>query len=162
MRILFFFMGLPMLFMSFFQVSDALPYAQGVDVIVNGHEVVLTQEENEGVLSQVQELFNHSVTVPALGVVTPQMYEEQIQDGLFVSIKFPGLVKINDLPFDELVFKVEENYCGINLVRGNDGVYDGRCLYVNLENFSTQALHEHLMSIGAVQEALANSHSENL
>lgn len=137
---LFFFMGVPLMIMSFFQVQDVMPYANQVEIISNGNVIALSQEQQDGLLQEVQSLLEDSHTVPAFGVVFDDMYQQEIQTGNFVSIKFPQLYEINGLPFDQLVFKVEEDWQGFNIMRGVNGHFQGRCIYVDLIDKNMQNL----------------------
>lgn len=147
--------------MSFFQAVDVMPFVQDVDLIVNGNEIVLTEEEQTTLKEQVSTLFENGRVMPAFGVITPQMYEEQIQDGIFVSLKFDKVLELNGLPFDELVFKVQEDFQGFNLARGMNGVFQGRCVYIDLNGQNMQELSSYINSIPAVQTELANDADDN-
>lgn len=42
------------------------------------------------------------------------------------------MMEVNELPFDELVFDVQSDFRGFNLMRGINGVFEGRCIYIRL------------------------------
>ena len=128
--------------MSFFQVQDVLPYANQIEIISDGNTISLSQEDQSALLQEVADLFQDSHTVPAFGVVFDDMYQQEIQSGDFVSIKFPQIYEINGLPFDQLVFKVEKDWQGFNLMRGENGHFQGRCIYVDLMDKNMQNLAE--------------------
>ncbi len=142
MKMLFFFMGVPLMIMSFFQVQDVLPYANQLEIISNGNIVVLSQEQQDDLMQEIKTLLADSHTVPAFGVVFDDMYQQEIQSGNFVSIKFANVCEINGLPFDQLVFKVEKDWQGFNLMRGENGHFQGRCIYVDLMGKNMQNLAE--------------------
>ncbi len=141
-----------MMIMSFFEAVDVLPYAQSIDVIVDGHDVVLTEEEQDALEQKVFELFENSHTVPAFGVMFDEMYREEIQNGKFVSLKFGRLLEVNGLPFDELVFRVEPDYYGFNLYRGVRGVFQGRCIYIDLVEKNMQELYDFLGNLSGLED----------
>lgn len=153
MRVLFFIFGVPMMILSFFEAIDVLPYVQNLSVIADGKTIELTQEEQESLMQSVNELFENSHTMPAFGVVFDEMFKEQTQNGYFVSMKFPQLMEINDLPFDELVFQVSPDFYGFNLMRGIKGVFQGRCIFINLQNKTMSEFYEKLTNLESVKNA---------
>lgn len=154
MRFLFFFMGVPMIIMSFFEAVDVLPYVSQYNLLVNGNVVELSQEETEQLQQQVEKLFENSHTMPAFGVVTDEIFHEDVQNGYFVSMKFQTSIKINELPFDELVFKIGRDFHGFNLMRGNHGIFQGRCIYIDLQERTMEELYDFVEGLESVKEIL--------
>ena len=144
-----------MMIMSLFQVTDALPYVQSANLLVNGHEIVLTETEQADLQSQVEKLFENSHTLPALGVVFDEEFKEDVKNGVFVSLKFDGVFEINDLPFEELFFRVNPDVYGFNLFRSNHGIVQGRCIYVDLDGKTMQEFSDYVNSFSAVQSELS-------
>ncbi len=132
MRFLFFVLGVPMMIMSFFQVNETLPFVQDISLDYNGQEVVLSQEQTQQLGEQIENLFQNSITLPALSVVFADDFNQLHSDGTYITLKFGQTITVNDLPFDELMFKVDSNVYGFNCFRGNSGVFQGRCIYVDL------------------------------
>ena len=83
MKMMFFFMGVPLMIMSFFQVQDVLPYANQIEIISNGNTIVLSQEQQDDLMQEIKDLLADSHTVPAFGVVFDDMYQQEIQSGNF-------------------------------------------------------------------------------
>ena len=154
MRFHFFFMGVPMIIMSFFEAVDVLPYVSQYNLLVNGNVVELSQEETEQLQQQVEKLFENSHTMPAFGVVTDEIFHEDVQNGYFVSMKFQTPIKINELPFDELVFKIGRDFHGFNLMRGNHGIFQGRCIYIDLQERTMEELYDFVEGLESVKEIL--------
>lgn len=153
-RMLFFFMGVPMMIMSFFSAIEVLSYATDYQVMIDGKTVEISLEEKEILKQKVEDLFENSHTMPAFGVILPEMYDEAVQEGMYVSIKFDGVYSVNELPFDELVFGVNKGDTGFNLMRGNKGVFQGRCIYLDLIDKDQTDLFEFLQTLkgNAVEE----------
>ena len=107
LKMLFFFMGVPLMIMSFFETIDVLPYATDFNVMVGGKEIEISMEQKADL-------------------------QEQIKEGYYISIKFDQTYCVNELPFDELVFEVQKDFSGFNLLRGNKGVFQGRCIYMSI------------------------------
>lgn len=140
-----------MMIMSFFEAVDVLPYVQQTELIINGNEIVLTEQEQQDLMKEICEMFEDAHTMPAFGVVFDEMYKQEIQEGQFVKLKFPKVFEVNGLPFDELVFKVSPEYHGFNLMRGMNGVFQGRCIYIDLQDKTMADLDEYLNSLNCVK-----------
>lgn len=147
MRFLFLIFGVPMMIMSFFQVSDVLPLAENVQLLQEGKQIVLSQENQIELRSQVEALFNDSRTMPALSVVFGDEFNEILQNGTFVSVKFDKTFQINDLPFDELIFQVTPESFGFNVFRGNSDIVQGRCIYVDLNGKTTKQFYDFVSTL---------------
>lgn len=143
-----------MMIMSFFEVVDVLPYVQSFDLIVNGHQIELSEQQQTTLQEGVQELFENSLTMPAFAVTFDEIFKEEIQDGTFVLMKFDRVFKVNELPFDELVFKVQPDFQGFNLYRGMRGIFQGRCIYIDLNGKDMQALADCVKALIPVNEGV--------
>ena len=64
-----------MMIMSFFQATDAIPFAQNTSLLVDGQEIVLSAQQQEDLKMQVASLFEGSHTLPSLAV----MFENDFQ-----------------------------------------------------------------------------------
>ncbi|MGN1201597.1 MAG: hypothetical protein ACI4R8_05045 [Candidatus Caccovivens sp.] len=140
-----------MMIMSFFEAIDVLPYVESANIIYDGHVIELTQEEQSDLLENVNTMFEKSRTMPAFGVVFDDMYREIVQDGHFISLKFPQIIEVNGLPFDELVFKVEPESQGFNLMRGMKGIFQGRCIYIDLQDITMNDLYQKIINLDSVK-----------
>lgn len=82
--------------------------------------------------SNITNLFENSILLPAIGVSIHNLTVEEMKVGNWLQINFSSEQNINGLPFHALLLKLEETG-GINLIRLYNGKYDGRCLYLSLE-----------------------------
>lgn len=162
LRVLFFFMGVPMMIVSFFQATQALPYATDYSVYVNGNVVEISEADKEVIKEKVEAIFENSHTLPAFAVTTDEIFHEQIKDGIFVSIKFDNVLHINELPFDELVFKVEKDTHGFNLFRGMNGIFQGRCIYIDMMDGNMNDLYDFLTKFDKEESLEQESEEEQL
>ncbi len=164
-RFMFFLMGVPMMILSFFEVIDVLPYVQALSFIVNGQEIEVSAEEASEVQKQIELLFESSRTMPAFGVTFDELLQEEVKDGLFVSMKFRRKLEVNGLVFDELLFEVKPEFMGVNLCRGNDGSFNGRCIYLDFIDKNMEDLYNSVTQISQVQAVLnvaEEEHSEEV
>jgi len=151
MKFLFFFMGVPMMIMSFYEAIDVLPYVTNYNLMIDGNVIELSETEVQGLQEQVVSLFEGSHTMPAFGVVFNDMYQKDVKNGYFVSLKFDSPIQINNLPFDELVFKVDKDFHGFNLMRGENGIFQGRCIYIDLQDKTMANLFEYIENLDSVK-----------
>lgn len=78
--------------------------------------------------------------MPAFGVSIDKLTREEMKAGHWVEFHFPQEQHSNGLPFNSLLLAVRPEYRGVNLVRGGEGQYQGRCIYVDLGGGDMSAL----------------------
>lgn len=137
-RILFSLAGIPILFNPFFSVVDTLPYAETMDLIANGVAVEISVEQKAKIQTKLVDFLEESEQMPALAVTFPEMFEDMLKDGYYLSFKFDGIYEINGLSYDQVVFEVLEDCAGFNVFRGNNGIFQGRCFYVQTKKSSAE------------------------
>ncbi len=152
MRIMFFIMGIPMMILSFFEAVDVMPFVSSSSLIVDGSEIVLTEEEQNGLEEQLVSILQNAHTLPAYGVITHEMFQEQILQGRYISLKFDRVLELGGLPFDELMFRVDSDAQAFDLMRGMKGVFQGRCVHIDLMGNNMQALSTYVDELIAEKE----------
>lgn len=147
-----------MMIMSFFETTEVLPFVNTYNLLIDGHVQEMTVDEQNQLQQKVLDLFEDSRTVPALGVIFDDLYHQEIQNGRYISLRFDRVFEVNELPFDELVFRVDAESQGVNLMRGMNGVFDGRCIYVNFAEKDMTELNDFISSVQnkTVQEEASN------
>ena len=99
----------------------------------NGNQIEMTEED----VSNFDALFSAALKdcnpMPAYGVSLHDETMKAIQEGIWIRFEFDEELTVNELPFDELLINITKDMYGFNIIRGNDGVYEGRCFYINLE-----------------------------
>lgn len=136
-RLFFSFMGVPMIFNAMFNFTDIFSYGQ-MNLIYNNQVIEITDEEKADIQGEIIKYLENAYDSPALAVTFPEFYKEMLKDGYFLNFKFNKHYEFNGLPFDELTIKIEDNAYGFNVFRGENGVFQGRCIYVNTENSSSE------------------------
>ena len=135
-RLFFSFMGLPMIFNAMFNFLDIFSYGQ-MNLIYNNEIIEISDEEKADIQSEIIKYLENAYDSPALAVTFPELYKEMLKDGYFLNFKFDAHYEFNGLPFDEITIKIEDNAYGFNIFRGENGVFQGRCIYINTENSSS-------------------------
>lgn len=146
-RFLFVILGVPIMIMSLMHPAEAVPFAEKVELLSNGQAVELDESQQISLLGQVQDLFAAGRKMPAFSVMLDSEYDAFLSDGIFVRLTFPQILQIDGMPFDELIFKVEENFYGFNIIRGLDGRHEGRCFFLDLGQNTTASFYDFASSL---------------
>ena len=70
--------------------------------------------------------------MPAFAVSRHDETIKEKESGLWIELIFEESQAFNEMSFEHLLFKLEENSSGLNLIRKYNGKYEGRCFYLNL------------------------------
>ena len=113
---------------------DCLNYVDSFYCFNNGlkNEINKNDIEYSKILTRLEQLFNNSMVLPAFGVSLHNETLNEIKKDCWLQINFNKELIKNGLNFNSLLFKLEET-SGINLIRLYNNKYDGRCIYLNLE-----------------------------
>lgn len=90
----------------------------------------------------IKDMLQDSHEMPALGVAIHTEILKNIKQGVWLKLQYNGTQYVNDMPFDELLIEVDSDFGGFNIIRGNKGIYDGRCFYVDLVGNSMKLLYD--------------------
>lgn len=124
-------------------IQQYLTQADQAYVIVDNdyYKVEDVNKLNEVMLGVVQD----SHTMPALGVSIHTETLDAIRNGVWIKLQYNGTQYVDDMLFDELLIQVEQDYNGFNIIRGNRGIYDGRCYYLDLISNTMSPLYEYIV-----------------
>lgn len=90
-------------------------------------------EKYDYILGEWSGLIADGYEMPAYGVSLDELTRKDMKCGLWVEFVFDGRCEYNEMPFEKLLVKVEEEYMGFNVVRYMSDVgYSGRCFYIQL------------------------------
>lgn len=99
-------------------------------------------------LSQLNVVLNQmlqdSHTMPAFGVSIHTETLKSIKQGIWLKLQYNGTQSLDDMPFDELLIEVNPEFSGFNIIRGNKGIYDGRCFYIDLIDADMKSLYDYV------------------
>lgn len=91
-------------------------------------------------------MLQNSNIMPALDVSIHTETLEAIKTGVWLKLQYNGTQTVNDMPFDELLIQVNPDFNGFNIIRGNRGIYEGRCYYINLVDNTMEGLYNFIKS----------------
>ena len=99
-------------------------------------------------LSQLNVVLNQmlqdSHTMPAFGVSIHTETFKAIKHGVWLKLQYNGTQSLDEMPFDELLIEVNPEFSGFNIIRGNKGIYDGRCFYIDLIDADMKSLYDYV------------------
>ena len=113
---------------------DCLNYVNNFYIFENGKkkEINKTNKDYFKILTRLEQLFSTSLVMPAFGVSLHNETIEEIKKDYWLQINFSEELVKNGLNFNSLLFKLEET-SGVNLIRNYNNLYEGRCIYLNLD-----------------------------
>ena len=152
LKILFAFMAICTMFSSGSCSSpDALKEEIMFDAYNNGYKIEITQED----ASKIDELFTTalkgSYPMPALGVSLHDKTMEAVEDGIWLRFAFQEPLTVDELNFDQLLINLTKDMYGFNIIRGNDGKFDGRNFYIDLRR-NLDDLYDFVVSLPVGEE----------
>ena len=96
----------------------------------------------DGLNNMLNDMLQDSRTMPAFGVSIHTETLNAIKNGVWLKLQYNGTQNVDDMPFDELLIEINPEFSGFNIIRGNKGVYDGRCFYIDLEDKTMKSLYD--------------------
>ena len=121
------------------EINEVIVKVDSVDVIING-------ERNScdlAIKNVILDMMKGSHEMPAFGVSLHNETLSAMNDGVWVELKYNKTYTHNDMPFDALLISVKPEDSGFNIIRNQNGRYEGRCFYISLES-NMQSLYEYL------------------
>ena len=117
-------------------ITNFLKEAKSITVSKNDEEFAYLKGDDkfEELLSSINQVAKGAHDMPAYGVSLDNDTKSAKQKGMWIELQFDKTQTFNEMPFDALLFEVNEKYEGINIIRKNNKTYDGRCFYLNLKS----------------------------
>lgn len=132
------------------ELDDAFEYAEKINVYNEGDKGVYGSDDDkyDKILVGFKEMIDGAHIMPAFGVSLDGETRKELNSGLWVEFEFNEQMDYNEMPFEKLLIKVEENYSGFNLIRytSTEG-YFGRCFYYDLVNKNMSEFYTVLMNL---------------
>ena len=124
-------------------ITNSFDLVVSMNIIIDDKETLLKRgnEKFEKILKTLKDVAEYSHDMPAFGVSLDNLTKEEIKTGIWIELEFKKTYLFNEMPFDALLIKVEQDSYGFNLIRRNNGKYEGRCFYLSL-NESMNNLYE--------------------
>lgn len=114
-------------------IMDYFNSCDNMCILVDNIQYDIVSTNKDFIINSLITTCNNSHEMPAFGVSIHKEAVEAIKTGIWIKLKYNTTQLHNDMPFDELLINVVSEDCGFNIIRGNNGIYEGRCYYVSLE-----------------------------
>lgn len=151
-KLLFLFMTLPILMCNqACTLPDCLSEANMVKAYQNGQEITMEAEQHSQFLAYFNAAISDCREAPAFCVSLHDNTMKEFETGIWIKFIFSETQVAQGMPFDSLLMHIEKDSSGVNLMRGNQDVYNGRCFYLDLQhNFNE--LYDYLLSLPTVEK----------
>ncbi len=125
------------------EVKEYLMASQRAEVIIEGKSCYI---DNLHELEEcIGEMLKDSRWMPAYSVSLHTETIKEMQQGVWLKLEYNGTKWAEEMNFDTLLIKVEPTFQGFNIIRGNVGIYEGRCYYIGLVNHDMGELYNYLL-----------------
>ena len=131
------------LFNNIAETSQIVVFNQGSTSVFNHND-----DKFEMILNAFLNTIKNAIEMPAFGVSLHDETTSALKLGTWIEFVFDRPQSHNDMPFESLLVSVEPDHTGINLVRKQNGKFDGRCFYLDLST-NLKILHSLILEICA-------------
>ena len=125
-------------------IQDYLVNSNNAQIIVDNNCYQADVDELNNVL---QQMLDGSYQMPAFGVSIHDETIEALQKGVWLRLIYNDTNWVNEMNFDELLINIEPDFSGFNIIRGNQGKYEGRCYYIDLNEKTMRVLHDYILNL---------------
>lgn len=148
-----------MILMNLFVGSNYMPRLSSIDayfkqansitVYSNGETINYAKDNKQyvDILDFLKDICEGSREMPAYGVSLNEETKMEMQNGLWIELNFNKTKTHNEMPFDSLLIRVEKEYQGFNIIRGQKGMYEGRCFHIYCPQNTMENLYNYLQKI---------------
>lgn len=135
LKLFYFLMILPIMFCSQVTTIENIFTQESNVVIYKDNQVVeLTVEEKSALEDLFLNVFENAIQSPSFAVCINEMVQKDIQQGYWIKFVYEDTQIKDEMPYDELLIHIEKDNSNVNIMRGNDGIFEGRCFHYDLEN----------------------------
>lgn len=114
-------------------LCNTLLEANKISIINDNKHIFCDNSGYNNVINALESVLTNSHEMPALGISLDRETKQEITNGLWLELSYDTVQYHNDLPFDRLLIQVEEDWCGLNIIRHYNDRYEGRCFYIDLQ-----------------------------
>lgn len=121
---------------NYYFEENLIKYLKDIDSfkVFNNGETKIIRKKDKAFYTLIENLkfvFTIGISAPAFGVSLHDETIQAISKDCWLQINYSNKKFFNGLEFEALLFKLEHTG-GFNLIRLNNNLYEGRCLYINL------------------------------
>lgn len=135
LKLLCFFIMIPIILCSNSNVLlDLINHEYVVELYKDGEEIVLDDENRDKIIEIFFKSLEGSVQMPALAVSIHEETLKQMKKGFWLKFNFDNTMINSEMPFDCLLIQIVKDCCGIDVIRGLNNKFEGRCFYIDMKN----------------------------
>lgn len=120
-----------------------------VNIYSNGEMIYF--DANSEIAKEIFEVYADMLDgyheTPSLGVALNDEVKEETKSGLWVEFEYDNYYDHNGMAYTKLLMRLEPDCSGYNLIRYDNGKYEGRCFYISLMNKNTTLLYNKIKSL---------------
>ena len=114
-------------------IIDYISQSDSINILSNGNEsqYLSSSAEYDEILSEFLKMCQEGYEMPAFGVSINES-KKDFCNKFCMEFVFNNTIEHLGMDFNSLLIEIDESYCGFNIRRGINGVYNGRNYYYNL------------------------------
>lgn len=114
-------------------IIDYISQSNSINILSNGNEsqYLSSSAEYDEILSEFLKMCQEGYEMPAFGVSINES-KKNFNNKFCIEFIFDNITEHLDMEFNCLLIEINEEYCGFNIRRGINGLYNGRNYYYNL------------------------------
>ncbi len=132
------------------EINEIFEETRDINIYNDGAVVTYSDGDNRftEIMAEWGRLLDGSYEMPAFGVSIDRLTVAEMKSGLWLEFCFGKTCYYNEMDFEKLLVKVEQENYGFNIIRYNaDRGYDGRCYYIDLNKSNMANLYQLLLEI---------------
>lgn len=114
------------------ELIDIINDTKIVNIYINGEKQSL-EDNFLKYTDALKNILKNAREMPSLGVSLHKETLNALQEGCWIEYEYETTKTHNEMPFDTLLIKLENNSYGLSIIRKFNGFYDGRCFYFDLD-----------------------------
>ncbi len=115
-------------------INEIINRAESITIFKGGKQTKIEKNNSQflKILNNITNCFLDSRIMPAFGVSLHEETLKELKMDSWIKLNFNKTEILNELPFQALLFRLDECY-GLNLIRENNKKFEGRCIYLDLD-----------------------------
>ncbi len=120
---------------DFNSLNDAFKSATSIVVYDDNTSTTLSKGDDkyEEILLSLESIIKGAHEMPAFSVSLDEETRKELKKGFWIELVFDTEKFYGGMNFDKLLISIKPENSGFNIIRHNNGKYDGRCFYLDLD-----------------------------
>lgn len=133
----------------FEEIQKAFPAADEIVVLRDGQKSGYPRggKQYEEIMAVWQATLAGSRQMPAFGVSIDALTVKEMTAGVWIEFVYGEQCECWGMTFDRLAVSVNAAFSGFNVIRHSDGLYQGRCYYIDLVGRNMSEVYDCLKAL---------------